>query len=181
VAGGVDVVQVRAPAATARELLDLTLAVRGRIGRRARLVVNDRVDVALAAGADGVHLGERSLPPELARRLLGAGGYVGASVHSAGAALAAERGGADSVTFGHVFGTASHPDLPPRGLAGLREVAGAVRLPVIAIGGIDAGRVPAVLAHGAAGVAVISAILGAADPAEAARALRRALDTGCSG
>jgi thiamine-phosphate pyrophosphorylase len=175
-AAGVDWVHVRRPDAAARELADLTRAVLA-ICRPCgvRVAVNDRLDVALALEADGVQLGARSLPVGLARGIAG-NCRIGASVHSLAEARRAAADGADWLTFGHVFATASHPDEPPRGVAALAAVADAVATPVIAIGGITAERVPEALAAGAAGVAVISAILAAPDPAAATARLRQALD-----
>ncbi len=177
VTAGVDVVQVREKSAPARELLSLVLAVRDRIRGRALLIVNDRIDVALAANIDGVHLAAKSLSPDIARRLLGPHRHVGISVHSHDEAVQAERAGADSVTFGHIFATPSHPGIPPRGLELLRNLVEFVTVPVIAIGGIGPDHVRRVMAVGASGIAVISTILEASDPAEAATALRTALDT----
>jgi len=170
-------VQVRDHAASGRDLFELTRAVVAICRPRGvRVAVNDRVDVALAAEADGVQLGRRSLPVEVVRRIAPTL-RIGVSVHGLDDARAAEAAGADWLTFGHVFATASHPDEPPRGLAALAEVCGATRIPVIAIGGVDAARVPEILATGARGIAVISAILSAEDPAKATRELVRAL--GC--
>lgn len=130
------------------------------------LVVNDRVDVALAAGAGGVHLGGSGLPVEVARRLA-PGMVIGASVHSLEEALAAERSGADYLIFGHIFPTGSKPGLAPRGLEALAEVCGRVRVPVLAIGGVTAANAALVRRAGAAGVAVMSAVMAAPDPAAA--------------
>ncbi len=175
-ANGLDWVQVRDHQASARELFELAKDVIEICRPRGvRVAVNDRLDVALAVNADAVQLGARSLPIAAARAIA-CGRLIGTSVHDVGEALRAEAAGADWVTFGHVFPTPSHPGEPPRGLAALRDVVEAVRIPVIAIGGIDAGNVAAVLAMGVAGVAVISAILRAADPGQATAALRRALD-----
>jgi thiamine-phosphate diphosphorylase len=179
--GGVDVVQVRDKAAPPEALVALVREVRAAVAGRAPVIVNGAVDTALTATADGVHLPEGHPDLGRARRLLGNTAYLGASAHSVAAARRAERAGVDSVTFGHIYATASHPDEPARGLAALREVATAIRIPVIAIGGIDASQVTDVLAAGAAGVAVISAIFAAADPRAAAGALRAALDAAAGG
>ena len=174
-ANGVDWVQVRDPHATARELFELVEDVIAICReRRVRVAVNDRVDVALAAGADGVQLGERSLPVTAARRIAPDLRF-GVSVHDVASAQRAEAEGADWVTFGHVFATSSHPGEPPPGLDELARVTGAVQLPVIAIGGIGPDQVEAVLAAKAAGIAVISAIVHAPDPGAATAALRRRL------
>ena len=175
VENGATWVQVRDHAASGRELFDLTRTVVAICRPRgARVAVNDRMDVALAAEADGVQLGWRSLPVEVVRRIAPTL-QIGVSVHRLDEARVAEAAGANWLTFGHVFPTASHPDEPPRGLAALAEVCEATRIPVIAIGGIDAQRVPEVLAAGARGIAVISAILGAEDPAATTRELAKAL------
>jgi thiamine-phosphate pyrophosphorylase len=171
----VDWVQVRDHQASARELFELTEKVIAACRPRGvRVAVNDRLDVALAAGADGVQLGERSLTiaavRKVAPRIL-----VGASVHDLASAVRAAAEGANWLTFGHIFPTSSHPGEPPRGLDILRQVVRASGCPVIAIGGITEPEILDVLATGAAGVAVISAILGAARPGAAAAALRRAL------
>lgn len=175
--GGTDWVQVRdkaAPAADVYALAREVLAACREAG--AGLAVNDRLDVALAVGAAAVHLGKRSLPPAVARRLAAPGQLVGCSVHSLEEARAAVRAGADYVTFGNVFATASHPGAPPRGLAALAQIVQAVDVPVLAVGGITPENLPEVLATGCAGVAVIGAVLAAPDPAEAAAAFRAILD-----
>ncbi|MGB3306709.1 MAG: thiamine phosphate synthase [Thermomicrobiales bacterium] len=171
---GVDVVQVREPGASAREIL----AAANRIAPHAAesgtsLTINDRADVAAVLGNAGVHLGARSLPADVVRRSF-VFPLIGVSVHSIEEAVAATA--ADYVTFGHVFATGSHPGEPPAGIGALADVVAAVELPVIAIGGINASSVADVIATGCAGIAVISAILDAADPGAATRALHAALD-----
>lgn len=178
VRGGVDLVQVREKGAAAADVLQAAREVIAACGGRARVLVNDRLDVALAAPADGVHLAARSLPPDEARRLLPAarGWLLGVSVHSVEEARRAAAAGADYVVFGHVFPTGSKPGVPCRGVAALAEVVAAVDVPVLAIGGVDRGNVAQVLATGAAGVAVIRALLNAADPEAEARRLRAAME-----
>lgn len=173
---GVDVVQVRDKLALPDALLALTRDVYALVAGRALVIVNAGVDVALKAGVDGVHLPEGHLDLASARQALGPAAYIGASVHSVAAARHAEQAGVSSVTFGHIYATGSHPGEPASGLAALRNVVATVRIPVIAIGGIDATRVADVLAAGAVGVAVISAVSEAGDPGEAARGLRAVLD-----
>ncbi len=135
------------------------------------LLVNDRLDVALAAGADGVHLPSAGLPPAEARRLLGAGKLLGVSCHSAADVRRAKDGGADYATFGPVFETPSKRAFgPPPGLSALAEAA-ALGLPLVGLGGVEAGNAAAVRAAGACGVAAIRAWLAAADPGAAARSL----------
>ena len=175
--GGVNWVQLRDKAAPARETYHAASAIAPHTRRAgAGLLINDRLDVAMAAGADGVHLAGRSLPPDVARDLLGEGRILGISVHGLDEAREAVEGGVDYVTFGHVYPTSSKPGLPPRGILELREIVEGVEVPVLAVGGIDARNVREVLATGCAGVAVISAIGGVSDPESAARRFRRALD-----
>lgn len=175
---GVDAVHLRLPAASAREVYDLAMVLQGSlVSRGVPLIVNDRIDVALAVNAGGVQVGARGLPLWAVRRMLGPAAPVGVSVHSVDEAAAAERDGATWVTFGHVWETGSHPGEPGRGVEALREVAAAVEIPVIAIGGITTAQVPEALAAGASGIAAISAILAADDPAEATGTIRAALDT----
>lgn len=173
--GGVDVVQVR-NGAVPDALAALVRAMRATIAGRIPVIVNGAVATARAAEADGVHLPEGHSDLGQARLALGETAYVGASVHSLAAARIAEQAGVTSVTFGHIYATASHPGEAARGLDALKVVVAAVGIPVIAIGGINEGRIPEVMAAGAAGVAVISAIIDAGDPREAARGLRAALD-----
>jgi thiamine-phosphate pyrophosphorylase len=172
--GGVDAVQLREKDLPVAELLDLTCTL-GQLCRRygAPLAVNDRVDVAIAAKADGVHLPVSSFTPADARRLLGPARLIGCSTHSREEARAAAEGGADFIVFGPIFDTPSkRPFGPPVGLSALAAVTRSVSLPVLAIGGMTAERAEAVRRHGARGVAVVSAILEAVDPRAAAAALR---------
>jgi thiamine-phosphate pyrophosphorylase len=139
--------------------------------RGQRLLVNDRVDVALAAGADGVHLPAAGIPPAEARRLLGPSALVGVSCHSAADVLRARDGGATYATFGPVHDTPSKRAFgAPVGVAALREAA-RLGLPLVALGGVDAGNAPEAVAAGAAGVAAIRAWLVGPDPSGAVAAL----------
>jgi thiamine-phosphate pyrophosphorylase len=176
VEGGVTCVQLREKDLAANELYELALTLRAVVQGRALLFVNDRLDVAQATGADGVHLPERGLLVAAARHVTGESCIIGRSVHGVEAAVRAERDGADYVQVGTVYETASHPGLPPAGIELVRAVAEAVRIPIVAVGGITAERVPEVIAAGADGVAVIGAIMDANDPCAAARALREALE-----
>lgn len=169
--GGVNAVQLREKDLPAGELLALARQLRGVCGAQARLIVNDRVDVALLCGADGVHLGEEGLPVAAARQLLPASMKVGRSVHSVNAARQAEQDGADFIQVGTIFPSPSHPDVVPAGLDLLRSVVARVTVPVFAIGGVTAENVEDCWKAGAAGVSVISAILGAESPLHAARRL----------
>lgn len=175
--GGIDWVQLREKGGPALRLyedaLRLTPAAR-EIG--AQVAINDRVDVALAARADGIHLAGKSLPPEVVRSLVPSKSVLGVSVHGLEEARAVVGTGASYVTFGHVYPTSSKPGMAPRGVRDLAKVVEGVEVPVLAVGGIDATNVREVLATGASGVAVISSILAAEDPEEAARELRCAVD-----
>ncbi len=167
--GGAEAVQLREKDLPARRLYDLARELRALTSRYgAKLLINGRVDVALAAGADGVHLGVGSIPPGEARRLLGPRALIGCSTHSAAEAAEAESGGADFVTFGPVYATPSKAAYgPPVGVDALRRVCAAARLPVFALGGIGPRNVGEVVAAGACGVAAISAVFAAKDPGEA--------------
>lgn len=166
---GLPAVQVREKDLPGRPLLALAERLRhATTARGALLFVNDRLDVARAVGADGVHLGEASFPVAVARECLPQA-LVGASIHGVPEAAAST---ADFVFFGPVFATPSKAASgPPHGPQRLAEAVRATRCPVLAIGGIDATTLPAVRASGAHGVAVIRAILAAADPAAATRVL----------
>ncbi|HEY8415749.1 MAG TPA: thiamine phosphate synthase [Thermaerobacter sp.] len=174
-AAGVRAVQLRAKATPDRVAYQLALALRRLTARYdALLIINDRVDLALAAGADGVHLGQDDLPAEAARRLWPAG-LLGISVRTPEDARAAEGAGADYLGAGALRSTSTKPDSRVIGWEGLRAVVEATRLPVVAIGGIRPEDVPAVRQAGAAGVAVASAILQAEDVRGAAEAFLTAL------
>jgi thiamine-phosphate pyrophosphorylase len=176
--GGAQLIQLRAKNATDRDLLELTRqAMAAARAAGARLVVNDRPDVALLAGADGVHVGQDDVPPAECRRLLGPEAVVGWSTHGPEQLAAAEGLPVDYVALGPIFATSTKADHEPVvGLDGLRRCRPLTRLPLVAIGGIGAESAGAVIAAGADAVAVVSAVMGGADPARAMRALRAALD-----
>jgi thiamine-phosphate pyrophosphorylase len=155
-----------------RELLALALALGAVCRRRGQLLlVNDRLDVALAAGADGVHLPSAGVPPGDARRLVGAGRLVGVSCHSAADVARARAAGADFAFLSPIHDTPSKREFgPPIGVEALREAA-ALGLPLVALGGITAANAPEAFAAGARGVAAIRAWLMAPDPAAALRGL----------
>jgi len=180
--GGVDAIQLRDKNqsakdryATGRELRELTAEA------GVDLIVNDRADLARAIDADGVHLGQDDLPVPAARDLLGAAAVIGKSTSTVAEAREAEREGADYLGVGAVYGTNSkdvpddEADFGPEHVA---EIVDAVEIPVVGIGGIDASNAAAVAEAGAVGVAVISAITRADDPAAATRALREAVERG---
>ena len=173
-AGGADMIQLRDKAPDLRQLLPQACAIQALCrSHGAVFIVNDRLDLALAAGADGVHLGQDDLPAEAARRLLGPERILGISTHSREQAEAADKIGADYVGFGPMFATGTkNTGYTPRGPAALREIRAAVHLPILAIGGITLENVAEVIAEGATAPAVISAIVGAPDIAAAAAAFR---------
>jgi len=173
---GADVaLHLRAHEATGRQLFALAQALAGPAARAgALLLINDRIDVAMAAGVSGVHLGRRSVPAAVARRLLGEDAVVGISTHGVGEVD--ELGaGADFAFFGNVFSTASHPGRPPAGIDTLRRAVSCSRLPVIGIGGVTISKVAEVLGAGAHGVAVLSGVWRSAEPVAEARRYLEAL------
>ena len=174
VAGGADAVQLREKAHPAGEIFAIARAIRAvTAGTGTIFIVNDRLDIALAAGADGVHLGQDDLPVAAARRMAPSPFLIGASVGSAEEARRAERDGADYVAVSPVFATGSKADAGDgHGLAAVAAVRRAVRIPVIGIGGIGPANAADVVRAGADGCAVISAVLGQPDVAAAARSLR---------
>jgi thiamine-phosphate pyrophosphorylase len=173
-AGGAPLLQLRVKGTSTRRFVELARAIKRLTDRRrARLIVNDRTDVALLVDAAGVHLGQGDLPVTAARRLLGERRIIGFSTHSIEQAEAAARAGvADYIGFGPIFPTASkaHPDAV-QGVEGLRLLRRTVRLPLVAIGGITAATTAEVLAAGADAVAMIGALVRASDVAGTVRAL----------
>ena len=174
---GLRAVQLREKDLAVPDLLGLAVSLREVTGRRgARLLINDRADVALAAGADGVQRTHLSLPVEVLRRIGPPPFLIGASAHAEAEARQAAAEGADFVVFGPIYDTPSKRQYgAPQGLQALRQVVAAVDRPVIAIGGITPGRVREVLAAGAVGAAVISAILGVDRPADVTKSFLDAL------
>lgn len=175
--GGADTIQFRQKRGFDRHLLisaRRTAAVCRDMG--VPLVVDDRIDLAQAVGAQGVHVGQEDLPVGIVRRILGSDAIVGATATTTEQAIRAEEQGATYIGFGPVFRTRSKDNpASTKGLEGLREACRAVRIPVIAISGITPDRVEGVMAAGAYGIAVMTGISTAADPAAAARAYRQVL------
>ncbi|MDR7544350.1 MAG: thiamine phosphate synthase [Armatimonadota bacterium] len=171
--GGATMVQLREKEQPARQIVEMgrrLLAITRPAG--VPLIVNDRVDVAMAIDADGVHVGQDDLPVADARRLMGPERIVGASAGTVGEAVAAEADGADYVGVGSVFATTTKPDAGEAiGPEAIAEIKAAVRIPIVAIGGISAANAAEVIHAGAQGVAVVSALMGADDVREAARRL----------
>jgi thiamine-phosphate pyrophosphorylase len=173
VRGGATLVQVRLKYTDARTLADVGRALVAALS--VPVIVNDRLDVALACGAAGVHVGADDLPVAVVRRLAPTGFVIGTSVGSA--EEAARAVGADYAGVGPVFGSTSKLDAGDAiGIGGLRQLAALAGLPAVAIGGITADTIASVMTAGVAGIAVIGAIFGGADPESAARSLRSAVD-----
>ena len=170
VEGGVNVVQLREKDLPGADLYHLARKLRGAVGTRALLLVNERIDVALAVDADGVQLGAAGLPCEVARGLLPEK-LIGRSVHDTARAADAVAQGADLLLVGTMFASRSHPGTPPNGPTLVRKIATLTTLPLIGIGGITAANAAQVIAAGASGVAVISEVVAALDPREAAARL----------
>ena len=175
VAGGVDWIQVRDRELEAEALLEQVDEIRQAAGRRARVIVNRRADVALAARADGVHLGFDGMPPETARHLLGRDALIGIATHQPGELAGAVGTPLSYAHLAPIFPPLSKaPSRTPLGLAALQEAA-RYGVPVLAQGGIEADNARSCIEAGAAGVAVTGSILACADPAAATAALREAL------
>ena len=179
IAGGCRMVQLRDKSSPSGRLLPIAERLRTRCREAGTLfIVNDRVDLAVAVGADGVHLGQDDLPPRVARPLLRPGMILGVSTHSVQQARQAEADGADYVAVGSMFPTRTKPDFELVGPALVRALRPEIRVPLVGIGGITPDNVGEVIRAGADGVAVISAVCGAQDPSAASAhfldAIRRA-------
>lgn len=169
---GVRVMQLRLKSASGRDLLAAARAIATMCRERgAMLIVDDRTDIAMLAGADGVHLGQEDLPLEAARRLAGSEMIIGISTHSVEQAVAAERGGADYIGFGPMYPGGLRDNVVGKGLDLLREVRAAVRIPIVAIGGITEATMPAVLEAGADACAIITDVVRAPDIAAKVRTI----------
>ena len=174
IAGGADTIQFRQKEGSTRQMIRVAEQMQDLCKRAGvTFIINDRVDVAIASHADGVHLGQDDFPIPLARRLLGEGVIIGGSAGNMEEARRCLQEGADYIGFGPVYPTTSKEDAgPAAGLDLLKRIVEAIALPVIAIGGITADNAPPVLKAGVQGLAVISAVCCQNDPAEAARCLR---------
>ena len=177
-AGGARLIQLREKALSAKDLLKLAKIIKAKAETfGARLLINDRADIALAAGADGVHITGNGYAPFEARKILGDTALIGVSTHSIVEARRAEEEGADFVTFGPVYFTrlkAAYGE--PLGIEKLRETATLVTIPVFALGGITTERVAEAVSNGASGVAVISAVFGSGDIKKSVEGLLSELD-----
>ena len=178
VRGGVSCVQMREKTCTTREFIEQALAIKKFLqSQHIPLIINDRVDVALAVKADGVHLGQTDMPLAMARKIVGDSMLIGISAECLDDALAAAKGGADYLGVSPIYDTPTKADTAPAlGLAGLQKIRKAVNLPLVGIGGLNAQNAADVIRHGADGVAVVSAIVAADDPQAAAARLRQAIE-----
>lgn len=172
-AGGADAIQLRDKSLSARELLRVAKTLQSVCDKTGALfILNDRVDVALAADVDGVHIGQEDLPVRVVRQMVGHKKLIGCSTHSTAQALQAAGDGADYVSCGPVFPTPTKPDYVPVGLDLVREYRALLRIPFVAIGGLDESSVAAVAAAGADRVAVVRGVCGAEDIEGAARRIK---------
>jgi thiamine-phosphate pyrophosphorylase len=180
IAGGADTIQYRQKSGSTREMIEMARQMKSLCAEAGvTFIVNDRLDVAIAAEADGVHLGQDDFPLPTAREILGEGRVLGGSAATLDEALKCLRDGADYVGFGPVFPTSSKDDAGPvSGIDALKQVVGDIPLPIIAIGGVDSENIPDVMKAGAHGIAVISAVCCQDDPEGATRSLYEALNKG---
>lgn len=171
--GGVSCIQLREKTCSTGEFIDEALAIRSLLARHEiPLIINDRVDVALAVKADGIHLGQKDMPCSMARQLIPESMIVGISVESLDDAIAAQKDGADYLGVSPIYPTPTKTDTAQAlGLEGLRSIRSEVDLPLVGIGGLNADNAAAVIYNGADGVAVVSAIVAADDPEAATRDL----------
>lgn len=171
--GGASIVQLREKQCPTLEFIEQALSVKAFLKtRNIPLIINDRVDVAQAVKADGVHLGQTDMPLETARGILGDTMLIGISAECLADAIAAEKGGANYLGVSPIYATPTKTDTAPAlGLEGLREIRRAVKLPLVGIGGLKRDNTAAVIRNGADGVAVVSAIVAADDPEAATREL----------
>ena len=178
VQGGVTCVQLREKACTTREFIDQALAIKDFLKTsKIPLIINDRLDVAQAVGADGIHLGQSDMPFSIAKAIVEDSMIIGISAESVDDAIQAEKEGADYIGVSPIYKTPTKTDTaPPLGLTGLREIRKAVNIPLVGIGGLNKSNVYDVIKNGGDGVAVVSAIVSADDPEESSRALRSIID-----
>ena len=178
VQGGATMVQLREKDCSTREFIERALAIKDILkSQRVPLIINDRVDVAQAVKADGVHLGQTDMPLETAKGILGDTMIIGISAESLQDAVEADNGGADYLGVSPIYATPTKTDTaPPLGLKGLQEIRKAVRLPLVGIGGLSKDNAAEVIRNGADGVAVVSAIVAADDPAAAAGELKHVIE-----
>ena len=181
ITGGVTCVQLREKHCATRVFIHEAMTLKkmlDALATRIPLIINDRLDIALAIGADGVHLGQTDMPIQDARRLVGPSMIIGISAESLADAIRAESEGADYIGISPVFATRTKADTAaPLGLEGVRRIRAAVSLPLVAIGGIQKENASSVIRAGADGVAVVSAIVAAACPRKAANSLKQQIQS----
>jgi len=175
--GGATVVQLREKDCSTRDFIEQALTIKAFLkDRGVPLMINDRLDVAQAVKADGVHLGQTDMPLKVAKKILGDSMIIGISAESQQDAVEAEKGGADYLGVSPIYATPTKSDTAlPLGLEGLREIRKAVRLPLVGIGGLNRDNAAEVIRSGADGVAVVSAIVAADDPQTAADAIKQTI------
>jgi len=167
--GGAAMIQLRHKKASGSQLLSWAVAIHKCCQRyKALCIINDRVDIAMASNADGVHLGQQDMPAAAARKIMGNNFIIGVSTSSIEEAIQAEKDGADYIGFGHIYPTLSkEKNNPPLGIETLRKVATLTSLPIVAIGGINQKNAALIISSGASGVAVIAAVSRTDDPSSA--------------
>lgn len=171
--GGCTVVQLREKHATSREFYQLALSLKRITGYYGiPLIINDRLDIAAAVNAEGVHLGQKDLPADIARAVLGEEKIIGVSANNLQAAINAELDGADYIGVGAVFQTSTKTDTKPVTIDKLKEIRSAVKIPMVAIGGIKRSNISQLNGMGINGVAVVSAVIGSKNITAAARELK---------
>ncbi len=182
--GGADIVQLRAKYMPAGEFLLLAVKMRKIAEKAGKLfIVNDRPDIAIAAEADGVHIGQNDMPVARVREYIKNSGFpllIGKSTHSIEQALDAEAEGVDYIGVGPVFQTPTKPDYIPAGIEFVRQAAEKIKIPFVCIGGIDLSNIEQVLDAGASRVAVVRAIFSSEDPYESAKQLRGIIESNCN-
>ena len=178
VEGGVTCVQLREKDCSTREFIEQALAIKHFLEtRQVPLIINDRLDVAMAVAADGVHLGQSDMPLETARKITGPSMLIGISAESVQDAVEAETGGADYLGVSPIYDTPTKADTAPAlGLKGLQEIRNRVNIPLVGIGGLNKSNAAEAIRNGADGIAVVSAIVSADDPAAAAMKLKQLID-----
>lgn len=176
IAGGADVIQLRDKDATAKELIKVARPIRQLTHKtKVLFIINDRLKIAKAVDADGVHLGQDDSPIKVARSILGRNKIIGLSTHSLSQAKEAQKSGADYISVGPIFATPTKPEYKAVGLDLIKKVKRAIKIPFVAIGGIDASNIDEILSAGASHVAVVRAVCGAKDIRRAASFLKRKL------
>lgn len=172
--GGATIVQLREKDLSSKDFFTTALKIKQVTDHyRIPLIINDRLDIALAVDAAGLHVGQSDLPPAIARRLLGPGKILGVSVANQEEAVQAERAGADYLGAGAVFPTGTKQDADYVAFHELQQITGAVKIPVVAIGGINEANALRLKGSGIKGIAVVSAVFGKSDPQKAAEGMKR--------